>query len=477
MYKKTSIIGRKAEIQKLESILQSTKSEFVTVYGRRRVGKTFLIREFFEYRFAFRISGLANATTEQQLFNFDSALRKQSSLVWETPSDNWLIAFERLVDHLEQSTEAGKKVVFFDELPWFDTPASDFMTGLEHFWNSWASARKDICLIVCGSAASWMINELINNAGGLHNRVTKKIKLEPFSLQETEELLVARKCALSRYQVIQLYMAVGGIPYYLEAIEPDMSAAQNIQQLFFDPAGLLRNEFFNLYRSLFRKHEVYEKIVEVLSTKNEGLQRKQIIELSGISSGGTLTKILADLEESGFITSYASWDQKQKNITYRLSDYYTTFFFKFIKSGIHKGKDSWINLVDSPIQRAWQGYTFEQVCLDHVWQIKKALGISGVQTHHTSWRGVFADKAAQIDLVIDRRDQVINLCECKFSLDTFSINKDYADKLRSKIAVFKQATKTRKAVFLTFITTYGVHKNKYANMLVQNEVMMDDLFA
>jgi AAA+ ATPase superfamily predicted ATPase len=226
-----AIIGRKKELQRLDSIVQSNKSEFLTVYGRRRVGKTFLIREYFDYRFDFQISGLANADTSQQLFNFDTALRKQSNLVYETPSGNWLIAFQRLMEHLENTTTAGKKVIFFDELPWFDTPASDFMMGLEHFWNSWASNRKDALLVVCGSAASWMINVLINNDGGLHNRITQKMKIEAFTLQETEEMLLAKDSVLDRYQIVQLYMALGGIPYYLEAVQPNLSAAQNIQQL------------------------------------------------------------------------------------------------------------------------------------------------------------------------------------------------------------------------------------------------------
>lgn len=475
MNQNTNIIGRKKEIQRLNSIIQSKKSEFLAVYGRRRVGKTFLIREYFEYTFDFQISGLANADTKQQLFNFDTALQKQSSLVFQTPSAHWLEAFQRLIAHLE-STKTNKKIVFFDELPWFDTQASNFMMGLEHFWNAWASNRKDVLLIVCGSAAAWMLNELINNSGGLHNRITQRMKIEPFNLQETEEMLVAKNAAFDRYQIVQLYMVLGGIPYYLEAIEPNLSATQNIQALFFDKSALLKNEFYNLYRSLFRKYDVYEKVVEVLSTKNEGLQRGEIIKLSGVASGGTLTKVLADLEESGFISSYIAFDQKQKNTIYRLSDFYTAFYFKFIKDGVHQGENTWLNLIDNPLHRAWQGFTFEQVCLDHVVQIKKALGISGMQSNHASWRGKTETKKAQIDLLIDRRDQVVNLCECKFSLDTFTIEKDYAERLRSKISVFKEVTKTKKAVFLTMITTYGVERNQYANALVQNEIMMDDLF-
>jgi uncharacterized protein len=476
MSDKAQIYGRKKEKESLKAIIDSKKSEFLAVYGRRRVGKTFLIKELFNYNFAFYITGYANSTTRQQLFNFDSQLSLQTNNSNISPSDNWLIAFQKLIQYLETIKHTDKKIIFIDELPWFDTQGSDFMMGLEHFWNHWASNRKDIVLIVCGSAASWMINELINNTGGLHNRITQKMKIEPFNLQETEELLLSKNAALDRYQIVQLYMTMGGIPYYLDAVQPHLSATQNIQMLFFEKNGLLQNEFYNLYRSLFRKHEIYEKIVEVLATKTMGLQRSEIIKLSGMASGGTLTKVLADLEESGFIHSYSSITNKLKEVTYRLSDYYTAFYFNFLNGKKFDNENYWINMIDHPIVRAWQGFAFEQVCLDHVFQIKKGLGVSGIQSNNTSWIGKTETKAAQIDLLIDRRDQVINLCECKFSINKYEIDSGYAEKLRTKIAIFKEVTKTRKAVFLTMITTYGIDKNKYSNLLVQNEITMDNLF-
>ncbi len=476
MNSESLIVGREKEIQHLKSITESPKSEFLAVYGRRRVGKTFLLREFFDYQFDFQIAGLANADTAQQLFNFHTSLARQSVLSFQGQPQNWLMAFQRLIDHLEMLEKGKKKVVFFDEMPWFDTKGADFVMGLEHFWNSWASNRKDILLIACGSAASWMMNVLINHSGGLHNRITHKIKIDPFCLQEAEKMLEKKNGVFDRYQIVQLYMALGGIPYYLDAVKPDLSATQNIQALFFEKTSFLKNEFFNLYRSLFKKHEIYEKVVEILSTKSYGLQRNEIVKMSKISSGGTLSKVLADLEESGFITSYVSLDDKSKNTVFRLSDYYTAFYFKFIKDSNYKGENAWINFLDNPSHKAWQGFTFEQICLDHVPQIKKALGIQGVLSKEAAWRGGTEEKSAQIDLLIDRRDQVINVCEAKFSLGAFAISKDYSEKLREKISVFKAVSKTRKAVFLTMITTYGTEKNKHATALVQNEVTMDDLF-
>ncbi|MFN3998746.1 AAA family ATPase [Algoriphagus sp.] len=468
-----TIIGRKRERIRLQKLLTSRKSEFLAVFGRRRIGKTYLIKKYFNYQFDFFITGMANATTVQQLFNFDTELSRQSHLVFDTPSENWLQAFQRLRQHFEERKSEEKLVIFIDELPWMDTHGSDFIIALEHFWNAWATHREDIFLIVCGSAASWMLEEVINSTGGLHNRVTAQMKIEPFTLAETEELLKSKNCELDRYQLIQLYMCLGGIPYYLDAIEPGKSAAQNIQDLFFEKGGLLRQEFHNLYRALFKRHEIYEKVVEVLSSKTYGMARNEIIQNSKIQSGGTLSKVLIDLEESGFIASYSSLDGKQKNTIYRLSDYFSAFYFRFLQ---HPQSNNWLQLIDQPTHRAWQGFTFEQVCLDHILQVKKALGISGIQAEHAAWRGILEDKGAQIDILIDRRDHVINLCECKFHLDTFTINKSYADSLRSKITVFKEVSKTKKAVHLTFVSTYGLHRNQYSDMLVNNEVTMDAFF-
>jgi uncharacterized protein len=470
------LIGRKEEIKRLNAIANSPHSEFLVVYGRRRVGKTFLIKEFFEYRFSFYITGVANATTQQQLFNFHTSFTGQSPLTFEKAPGNWLEAFQRLMAHLEQLDITDKKVVFFDEMPWLDTKGADFIMALEHFWNSWATNRRDIVLVACGSAVSWMINELINGTGGLHNRVTQQLKIIPFTLGEAEAMLLRKNAPLSRYQVVQLYMAMGGIPYYLNMVAPGLSAAQNIQRLFFDKAAPLRNEFFNLYRSLFKKHEIYEKLVAVLFSKTAGFQRSELAKQPGLSSGGTLTKVLNDLEESGFITAYSDLYNKQKNTIYRLSDYYTAFYFRFIQKGQYRGEQAWVGLLDNPMHRAWQGLAFEQVCIDHVFQIKKALGISGILSHHLAWSGGNGSQKAQIDLLIDRRDAVINICEAKFSINPYTIDKAYADRLREKIGVFKAATRTKKAVFLAFITTYGIEKNKYALELVQHEVTMEDLF-
>lgn len=470
-----NLIGRKKELEVFKSLLSSKKSEFVAVYGRRRVGKTFLIRNAFEQKFIFQMTGIANASLTEQLSNFHIALQKADSSDQYTQATNWLSAFQQLINHLEKSKK-DKKVVFIDELPWFDTRNSGFIRALEHFWNSWASACKDIILIVCGSATSWMINKLINNKGGLHNRVTKRMKLEPFTLYECEELLKSKNSLLDRYQIIQLYMALGGIPFYWDEVERGKSAMQNIENICFSETGLLRTEFTNLFRSLFSNYERHISIVYALARKSMGLTRDEIVKLSGLPNAGSTTRLLVELEESGFIRKYVPFGKKMRNSLYQLVDFYTHFYLKFIKNTQPMDKNNWINMIDAPKYRTWSGYAFEQICLYHLPQIKKSLGVSGVQTSVSSWRSTSDDKGAQIDLVIDRRDQVINLCEIKYSINPYTITKKYSGELRNKIGLFKSETKTRKSAFLTMITTYGVQQNQYSGALVQNEMVMDELF-
>lgn len=470
-----TIVGRTEYLKTFHELYQSDKSEFVAVFGRRRVGKTFLIRNAFGGSFTFQVTGLSNAGLAQQLTNFNLALRKVTPEHDFSLALDWFTAFQNLIAYLESNNDE-KKIIFIDELPWFDTPKSGFIPALEHFWNSWAATRNDVLLIVCGSAASWMINKLINNKGGLHNRVTKRMKIVPFTLNECEQFLETKNTLLDKYQVIQLYMVLGGIPFYWDEVKPGKSAMQNIEDICFSENGVLRNEFKNLFRSLFSKHEKHSTIVSALAQKSMGLSRDEIITETGLPNAGSTSRLLDELEESGFILKYKPLGKKTKNSIYQLVDFYTLFFFKFIRDSLPGEVNQWMNAIDNPRHRAWSGYAFEQVCLYHLPQIKKALGISGVQSTSSSWRSTTSKNGAQIDLVIDRRDQVINLCEMKFSINPFVIDPKYAEELRKKIGTFRTETRTRKSVFLTMITTFGLQANSYSTGLAQNSITMDSLF-
>jgi uncharacterized protein len=470
-----NIIGREAEKNILKTVINSSKAEFVAIYGRRRIGKTYLIKQFFDNQFAFYLTGTAHTDKQQQLVNFFNAYNQYAASPLQKVPKTWFEAFEALKVLIQNSTNAIQ-VVFLDELPWLDSPKSNFVAALEYFWNSFASTHNTLKLVVCGSAASWMLNELINNRGGLHNRVTKRIALKPFTLKETEQFLRSKNIVLERYQIVQLYAIMGGVPYYLNEVEAGLSVFQIIDNVCFSESGLLRNEYQQLYYSLFQKAEKHIAIIEALSNKAKGLTREEIVALTHISNGGTLTKTLEELEMSGFIKKYTPFLKKSKNSLYQLTDPYSLFYHKFIKNTKSSSANTWSNLLDSSTYRTWSGYAFEYVCMNHIGQIKRGLGIWGVYTEESSWRSQKSEKGAQIDLLIDRKDGIINVCEIKFTNAEYEITKDYAAQLRNKLNILKTESKTRKTVFLTMITTFGVKPNQYALGLVQNSITIDDLF-
>ncbi|MCB0597421.1 MAG: ATP-binding protein [Lewinellaceae bacterium] len=476
MFQEPVLIGRKKEIETLKRVQDSYKSEFIILYGRRRVGKTFLVNQLFDGQFTFRMTALANATTKQQLLNFHTALMGFGPALADlSPPSSWFEAFQ-LVIKLAEKDKRTRKVIFFDELPWFDTYGADFLSALEHFWNSWASLRNDILLISCGSAASWMINKLIRNKGGLHNRITERILLQPFTLSETEAFLQAKGAEYDRYQLLELYMAMGGVPFYLENVQVNRSVAQNIDRMFFSPTGLLRLEYDSLYQSLFNQSARHIAVVEALAQRPRGLARKELISKAGLSEGGSASAVLNELEHSGFIKPYIPFGKKRRYAIHRLTDAYSLFYLTFVKDSRTQGEGAWLARLNNPQWRAWSGYAFEDICMHHIDPIKKHLGISGVYTEVSPWRSQQAEPAAQIDLLIDRNDRVINICEMKFSVAPYSITKTYAEQLANKIMAFRTETNTRKTLFLTMITAFGLQPNQYSLRLVKDALDMNALF-
>lgn len=465
------IIGRKKEISEMTLVAESHEPEFVVVYGRRRVGKTYLVNQFFDNKFVFKVTGVAEREAkDKQLANFGESLRRYGSPLCPNPK-NWTEAFSSLRTLLENTKTRGKKVVFIDELPYMYTRRCDLVSALEHFWNDWGSTRQDLLLVVCGSATSWIVKNIVNNKGGLHNRLTRKIYLRPFTLSETKQYLESRGIVFEDRDILETYMVMGGIPYYLRLIEKGKSLAQNIDEMFFMRKGRLDGEFDNLYSALYEESDKYVKVVKAISKLNRGLSREEIIKGTGIKDGGGLSTILKDLDQCDIIRAYSAYGKKRNGVLYQLTDFYSFFYFKFIEKHPATEKGFWKYQLNTSSHNAWAGYAFEQLCLYHYPQIEKALGISGVQTSYSSW---FSDNA-QIDLLIDRADRIINLCEMKYSDSEFIIKKKDAEDLRRKMADFYEKEKVRKALHLVMVTTYGVKKNEYYNM-VQNEVTMSDLF-
>ncbi|MDR1082942.1 MAG: ATP-binding protein [Coriobacteriales bacterium] len=471
------LIGRETEQDILRRCLNSSRSEFVAVYGRRRVGKTYLIRETLSSEFAFSASGVLSEEGGMavQLESFNDEIVEAGGT--DLPrAKTWREAFRNLRGLLERIPQKKKKVVFLDEIPWMSTHKSGFLPALEDVWNQWASARTDVLLIICGSATSWIVDNIIDNRGGLHNRLTRQILLAPFTLKECEEFYREAGFAMTRYQMVEAYMVFGGIPYYLDLMDPRFELYHNIDQMYFEEGAPLRNEFYNLFHALFGKSGDHLLIVEALASRAKGLSRADIVKTSGLVDGGRITRTLQDLKQSGFIREYRAFGKERQNRLYQLVDAFVLFHLRFQKQRELYNTNYWLQFSMTPGHNAWSGYAFEQVCLLHVEQIKQKLGIAGVLTEISSWRSTTAEPAAQIDLVVDRADKVINLCEIKFASGEYTIDKAESMSLRNKLTAFAAETKTRKALRVTMITTFGLKQNEYASE-IPSQITLDDLFA
>lgn len=478
----TELVGRVRERATLQAALDSPGAELVALYGRRRVGKTFLVRQFFAKRIAFELVGAHRAPLREQLRNFARARAVMLGAGIEPAApEDWQQAFGELSSDLERLPKTkDKSVLFFDELPWLASRRSGFLRAFEHFWNAWASKQRRLIVVACGSAAAWMIERILLARGGLHNRVTRRIRLEPFTLGEARELLARGRVELGDYQTLELYMATGGIPHYLKEARRGESASQAIDRMCFARDGLLRSEFGLVYSSLFEHAERHEQVVRALANKPSGLTRNELAAASQLRSGGALTTLLQELEESGFVMHMPAFGMSSREAVYRLADEHSLFHLRWIEH--HKGAADgfWVARRTSPGWRAWSGLAFEGVCLKHIRQLKRALGIEAVETLESSWRyrpHSSDESGAQIDLVVDRKDATVNLCEMKFSEGEFVIDKRYAAELRAKRESFRRATRTRKTLLLTMVTTYGVKRNPYRDELIAAEVKMDALFA
>jgi uncharacterized protein len=478
----TTIIGREKEQERFHKALASGKPELIAVYGRRRVGKTFLIRAVFKEYLAIELTGVRKAKLSRQLANFTDKLGEMVGHP-VAPSDSWAEAFGHLKLHLTQKLKSDfRTVVFIDELPWLASRKSEFLSAFDYFWNSWGTRQPNLIVVVCGSAASWMIAKVIGDKGGLHNRLTASMMIEPFELGEVAKFLDSRGVKLEKRQVLELFMAIGGIPYYLDQVSPGLSPAQIIDELFFAKSAPLKHEFNNLFAALFEKYESHLKVIRALTKRRSGLTFLEIVKLAKLESGGGLTNILLELEQTGFVLKVLPFGKKKRDTLHRLIDQFTLFHLYWIEkqNPTTDGGSWWASIRSSPRWNTWSGYAFENTCMTHIRQIKGALGIAGVSTTHSSWQHASSgsnESGAQIDLLIDRKDDVINVCEMKYTVSPFSIDKGYAKELQQKLDVFRAATGTRKSLFLTMVTTEGVVPNNYRSELVINEVNASALFA
>ena len=470
------MVGRKREIETLNEVMSRKQAQFLAVYGRRRIGKTYLIRQYFKNKFTFYHTGEANVGMKDQLLGFRDSLRDCGH---DCPlPTSWREAFRELRTLIERSADE-KKVVFIDEMPWMDTPRSKFLSALEHFWNAWGSSRDDLVLIVCGSASSWIVNNILRNRGGLHNRITDQIHLMPFTLAECESLSVDLELAMSRQEICSLYMVFGGVPYYWGFLRKGESVAQNVDRLLFAENGKLRGEFDSMLSSLFKRDTGCRKIVTVLAAKGMGVSREELLKRTGMCDGKVFCETMDALEKCGFIRRYTAFGKKLRGSLYQLIDSFALFHLRFVAQESNPDPHAWTTGISSKEKDAWAGIAFERVCLLHVPELKNALGIGGVKTSVCSWfhraDEVYA-KGAQIDLLIDRADQVVTVCEMKYASGQYLLTKAESERIDNKIQAFKAVSGTAKSVYLALVTTKGLVNNEYARK-AQNVILLDQLFA
>jgi uncharacterized protein len=486
----SKIIGRTEEQKVLEKIFKSAESEFVAIYGRRRVGKTYLINNYFSTKdcMFLQVTGLKDGLIQEQITNFTKALEEvfYNEKVQLKTAENWNKAFDLLTNIIKQQPNKKRIVIFLDELPWLATKKSHFLQNLDYFWNHYWSKMGNIKLIVCGSAASWMINNLLRNKGGLHNRVTARIVLSPFNLSETKKFLKARGFTYTNQQILDLYMVTGGIPYYLKLLDNKRSVTSNIDYLCFGSKGSLVDEFNELYSSLFADHEAYEELIRIIAAKRQGTERTKILEKAKLSSdGGTFKLRLKALEEAGFIVSFKPYGNKTRGTYYRIIDEYTLFYLFWIEpvylniQKMARRQGYWQEQSLSPEWTSWAGYAFEAICYKHITNIRKALDIS-VTAKSGNWQFIPSkgskENGAQIDLLFDRKDKVITICEIKFTNEPFKIDKQYALNLLNKTKIFQQKTKTNKQIVTAIISANGVKQTAYSEELISAVVTSSDLF-
>lgn len=473
-----NIFGRDEEKRKIKALIVSDESEFLAVTGRRRVGKTYLIDQLLGHLYCFTMIGLQDGSMGQQLEIFASQLARFSQRKASYKFEGWFEAFEALRDYLETLPKDRKQVIFIDELPWASTPKSKMLTYLGYLWNNYLSKERHFVLVICGSATSWIVDKVLANRGGLHNRVTKRIHLYPFTLKETKQYLTSRGINLGDNDIARLYMTLGGIPFYHKEVERGESYPVIIDRLCFQPGGALRNEYQDLYYSLFTNAEAHVAVIAALASKREGLSRKEILLAVPTLSEGMMQKVVSELEVSNFIRKDIPFGRKKRGTLYRLIDEFSVFYHRFMELNPTYTPGFFMEIANTPKFKSWAGFAFEVLCHKHVQGVKQALGIAGVYAEVSTLRIPPTDgwDGCQIDMLIDRRDDTINLCEIKFRKEAFSIDKDYKKRLAYKRDCFVNSTKTTKQVFITMITNQPVVENEHFREVVDATILLEDLF-
>ncbi len=457
--KPNKVVGRKEEQLILSKVLWNQEAQLVAVYGRRRIGKTFLIKSFFADKIkSINLIGSKRLKNKDLLSHFRDSIVTAGLVNTELPTpNNWNDAFKLL--RLVLETNSDQILIFIDEVPWFERPKSNFIGEFEHFWNSYATNRENLKIILCGSATSWMLKKLIYNKEGLHNRFTARINLKPFSIQEANEFLLSKSIKLTSKNLLELYLSIGGIAEYLKWIDKANSSAVIINDLCFKTSGNLFEEYESLVPALFSDPEKYNRLILALTKKTQGSTFKELEQLSGVAKGTTLARMLTELELNSFVTAYTPYSWGNVKL-YRLTDPYLIFYHKWIQSikkqGVPVPENYWMQTFNSQSFRIWTGYSYETFCFTHISDILKQIGISGMRVKPSIWRSKLSKQGAQIDLVLERADHIINLCEIKFHTQPIVLDDKLENELMRKVSIFQEETKSKTEIVPLLISASEV---------------------
>lgn len=430
-------VGRQSELETLSSLSKKKVASLVVIYGRRRVGKSRLIKEFGKHCRFYSFSGLPETkqtTAQSQREEFARQMREQLNLPG-LKAEDWGDLFTLLASH----TQEGSLIIALDEISWMGSKDPDFLGKLKTAWDNAFSENPQLILIICGSVSAWIEKNILSNTGFL-GRISITLHLKELPLKDCNQLLDALSCHMSSFEKFNILSVTGGIPRYLEEINPTLSAENNIRELCFKPTGLLFREFEQIFSDLFSKRSLtYKNIVRVLS--NGPLHYEDIAKKADLITGSQFSGYLEDLIKAGFISRNYTWDIKSRKVSrlslYRLSDNYVRFYLKYIEKNYDRIERNHFKFQKLSEFTNWQtimGYQFESLVLNNREFIMKTL--------HLDYADIVCDnpffqrktarmQGCQIDYLIQTRLNSLFVCEIKFSRRSLglSIIKEMEEKI------------------------------------------------
>ena len=493
------MIGRKKEIKLLNEICDLEESSLVAIYGRRRIGKTYLVNHMFKkYRqdcLFFEFTGAYDGDKRGQIDNFIDQVYEWFYVEPSFEIKSWSDAFrflKRTIDKEIKKRDSNEKViVFLDEVPWIDrSNKGGFLSALGYFWNTWCEPRENVVLILCGSNSSWIRDKILKNArGSLYQRVTHQISMYPFDLKETKAYLLEQKgFMIDNKTVTDIYMIFGGVAKYLSFLNPNESSAENIDRVFFSIHGSMYREYDELFSSLFAdKSDYYKSVIELLCTRRSGFSLSDISKAFNEKLGGKLRLAIAELEECGFIKGLSKYGNSVRGVNYMIVDPYILFHHKWIKGFSRNDiatlpNNYWLHKSSSQSYAVWSGYAFEIVVMVNIRLYLNAIGRLGFFSGVYHWQHMAKsedEQGAQIDMVVNYGNNIFDILECKYYNSEYVISKEYAKNIKNKLSMFKKYglySKQKSELRLVFLTSYGVKMNAEAHSLNISRVCLDDLF-